>query len=130
MIAIDTNVLVRLIVVDDPAQTAQVQTLLANERVYVPVTVLLEASWVLQTAFALSLADVHAGLSSVLGLANVTSETPERVERALAWVAGGMGLADALHLAAAQGCESFASFDRPLQRQARSLQASPPVRAP
>lgn len=130
MIAIDTNIPVRLIVVDDPAQTAQAQALLASQRVYIPVTVLLEASWVLQTTFALTPSDVHAGLSSVLGLVNVTPEAPERVERALGWMDGGMGLADALHLAASWECESFASFDRPLRRKARSLQASPPVRAP
>ena len=130
MIAIDTNVLVRLIVEDDPARTVQARVLLAGARVYVPVTVLLEASWVLQDTFALTRAEAHTGLSSVLGLANVTPEAPERVQRALAWMKRGMGLADALHLAAAEGCESFASFDRHLLRETLSLQASPPVRAP
>jgi predicted nucleic acid-binding protein len=59
----------------------------------------------------------------------VALEEPSLVSQALDWTEGGMDFADALHLAKAQSCEAFASFDRRLTEKAATL-ASVPVRAP
>ena len=56
MASLDTNVLVRWLVADDPAQTAQVDALLeaaqaSATQFFVPVTVLLELEWVLRSRY-------------------------------------------------------------------------------
>jgi predicted nucleic-acid-binding protein len=45
--AVDTNLLVRALVRDDAAQSAAAESVLANEPVFIPVTVMLELEWVL-----------------------------------------------------------------------------------
>ena len=56
MIAVDTNVLVRLLTGDDPAQTQRAVELFAQESILIPKTVLLETEWVLRYSYELALA--------------------------------------------------------------------------
>lgn len=66
MIAIDTNVLVRLLVADDPAQSSRARALLETQDVWIGPTVLLEAAWVLDAAEpGMDVADAfHVALAS------------------------------------------------------------------
>ena len=48
MIVVDTNVLVRLLVIDDPRQCALVRSLFESETIRVLRSVLLESEWVLR----------------------------------------------------------------------------------
>jgi len=57
------------------------------------------------------------------GLPTVTLEQPAFAVRALDWFAQGMDLADALHLAGAEECEAFATFDRKLVAAAKKAGA-------
>ena len=53
-VALDTNVLVRLLVNDDPAQAEQAAALIdASAACFVPITVALELEWVLRGAYKL-----------------------------------------------------------------------------
>jgi hypothetical protein len=53
-VALDTNVLVRLLVNDDPAQAEQAATLIdASAACFVPITVALELEWVLRGGYKL-----------------------------------------------------------------------------
>jgi predicted nucleic-acid-binding protein len=54
VIAVDTNVIVRLVANDDPAQSPRAARLFAREDVYVPKTVVLETEWVLRVAYELT----------------------------------------------------------------------------
>ena len=128
MIAIDTNVLVRLLVADDPAQTRRARKLAESDRLFVPVTVLLETEWVLRALYRIPDADLRAGFRTLLD----TVEVEERalVERALELAAAGLDFADALHVARAARATAFATFDAKLARRARALGVRPPVRAP
>ena len=54
MIAVDTNVLVRLLTGDDPAQTRRAADLFAQESILIPKTVLLETEWVLRYRYELA----------------------------------------------------------------------------
>ena len=65
MIAVDTNVLVRLLVSDNPAQGKASHRLFACEDVFVPDTVLLETEWVLRAAFDLTPADICTAFRNV-----------------------------------------------------------------
>lgn len=47
---------------------------------------------------------------------------------ALAWHAGGMDLADALHLASSGRADELVTFDRRFSSTAGQLEAAPPVR--
>ena len=55
------------------------------------------------------------------GLPRVTLENPILAAKALDWMRSGMDFADALHLAAAVGCEAFITFDRQFAAVGRGL---------
>ncbi len=87
MIAIDTNVLVR-IVADDPGQPEQVAAAraLASRagEVFVPTVVQVETIWVLESGYGLAKATVVAVLEHLEHNQAFTLEEPERCQRALA----------------------------------------------
>ena len=129
MLAVDTNVVVRYLTNDDPAQAARARRLLAQHEVFVPLTVLLESEWVLRGVFGFPPADVVRGLRALAGLPRVTVENPGAAAVALDWAEHGLDFADALHVAAAQAHDGFVTFDEALVRTARKLGA-PTVREP
>jgi predicted nucleic-acid-binding protein len=114
--AIDTNVIVRFLANDDEEQSARARQVVAGGEVYVSSTVLLEAEWVLRAGYKLPGKEVLQALGAFANLAQVRLDDPERVGRALGWAIAGMDFADALHLASAEDCESFVSFDRGLHK--------------
>jgi predicted nucleic-acid-binding protein len=118
VIAIDTNVVVRLLTNDDPAQAARAADLLARERVLVPKTVLLETEWVLRYSYELPPSVVLAAFRKLLGLPQVAAEDATAIARALELYKGGMDFADALHLASARDATAFATFDARLAKRA------------
>ena len=61
--------------------------------------------------------------TSLAGLPRVTLEDPALAAKALDWMAGGMDFADALHLAKADGCDAFISFDQRFAVAANALSA-------
>ena len=122
MIALDTNVLVRMFVDDDVAQTQRVRELLDSRTLLILPTVLLEAEWVLRGAYELDPSRIASMLRALFGLPNVKIANIEAVGQALAWFEAGLGFADALHLAlAAEADEGFATFDKRLERRAQRL---------
>lgn len=127
MIALDTNVLVRIVVNDDATQARKAQAVLAREQGYVTVTVLLETEWVLRGVYALTPATILAIMERLLGVRGIDVEERVRVERAVAWYGRGLDFADALHLAGVAAAESFATFDRKLARRAAKIPGTPPV---
>ncbi|MFP5447531.1 MAG: type II toxin-antitoxin system VapC family toxin [Alphaproteobacteria bacterium] len=129
MLAIDTNIVVRLLTGDDPDQSARARSLIQSHRVLVPTTVVLESEWVLRGAYGLARDNVIPALRAFAGLPSVTLQEPERVAAALNWAEGGMDFADALHLAAAADCEAFVTFDRRMARASEGLD-TPDVREP
>ena len=116
MIAIDTNVLVRYVVADDPDQARRARRLVAGNEVILSATVLLESAWVLRSAYGYDSASIAGVLRRFLGLPNVKAEAPSRFARALdAWEAD-VDFADALHLAGIAGDHVFYTFDRHLAK--------------
>lgn len=127
MIALDTNLLARLLLRDDARQYARARQLLAREQDYtVPVTVMLELVWVLEVNDC-AREDIARGLHLLLGLPNFKPQQPEALQQALAWYAQGLDFADAFHLALSHGNEELATFDKAFVRQAGKLGALPPV---
>ena len=129
MLAVDTNIVIRFLTRDDPQQFARADALIRDEDVYVCVTVLLETEWVLRGVYRYPQLRIVEGLRDFLALQRVTVEDPAAVATALEWAAAGMDFADALHLAKAQHCDAFVSFDRALVTAAAGL-TGVTVRAP
>ena len=121
MLAVDTNVVVRYLTGDDAEQLAKANALIGGEDVYVCTTVLLETEWVLRRAYRFSRQRIIAALAAFAGLPLVTLEDPGLAAKALDWTRHGMDFADALHLAKAQGCEAFVSFDQHFASVAKSI---------
>jgi predicted nucleic acid-binding protein len=119
VVIIDTNVALRFLTGDDPAQAARARDLVAAGPVLLLTTVILETAWVLRTVYRLPKAEIVAKLRDLAGVTNVALEDPDRVARALLFMEGGMEYADAMHLAALGEGESFATFDSDLRRLAR-----------
>ena len=121
MLAIDTNLVVRYLVRDDAEQAARARRLIDNNDVFVCTTVLLETHWVLRRVYALSTDECAHVLSAFAGLPRVILEDAAAVAKALAWMRQGMDFADGLHLAKAEDCDAFISFDQALAKAANAL---------
>ena len=119
-IAIDTNVLVRLLVRDDEAQYAAARRLVdqaaaAEEPVSIVLGVLLETEWVLRSRYKLDKASIAGTLTALLESADVEFEHAPTVEEALyVWAQHpGTDFADCLLIARAShlGRSRFLTFD-------------------
>jgi predicted nucleic-acid-binding protein len=119
MVAVDTNVLVRLLVGDDPMQSKASQKLFASEEIYIPDTVLLETEWVLRAAFGLGPTDVCKGLRRVCGLHNVSLRDGPLIAQVIDWHEAGFDFADAFHLALSKHQEKLKTFDAGFIKNAR-----------
>ena len=121
MLAIDTNLIVRYLTADHPKQSKKVKALIDSEEVFICTTVLLETEWVLRSVYGFPSIDVAKALRNFAGLPSVTLEDSALAAKALDWTARGMDFADALHLAKAQACDAFVSFDRRFAKAAKEL---------
>jgi len=127
MIALDTNMLVRLVVNDPPQQADIAENLLKTHSALISRTVLLETEWVLRFSYKLPRERIHAFFLLLLQTANAVVEDEASVARALDWYAKGADFADALHLAAC-GSAVMHTFDRGFCKAARELGIAPEVR--
>lgn len=128
MRAVDTNVLVRALVQDDPAQGRRAQAYLSDHPVYVPVTVMLELEWVLRSRYGFAPKAIADAMEKLAILENAVVGEQAAVVAAARKMRQGWDFADALHHALAAGCDDFATFDTNLARRAgRDALTAPPV---
>lgn len=125
MLAIDTNVVIRYLVRDDPLQAAKARKLIANNDIFVCTTVLLEAEWVLRSVYGYEPEQVATALASFGGLPRVTVQEPLSTATALAWMLKGIDFADALHVLQSGECDEFVSFDEHFVKTANRLSRIP-----
>lgn len=121
MLAIDTNLIIRYLLADDPEQAAPARKLIDNNDVFVCTTVLLETEWVLRSVYGFSAAQCVKAFSDFAGLQRVTLEDATAAAKALGWMRQGVDFADGLHLAKAEGCEAFISSDQHFAKTANAL---------
>jgi predicted nucleic-acid-binding protein len=130
MIAVDTNLVVRLLAADEPKQTAAARRLFEKETVFLSRTVLLESFWVLRATYGLPTTTVLDSIAGLLGLDGAVVESREAVAEALDLARSGMDFADALHVVASPPGVEFATFDRALRNIARRARCRVPVVLP
>ena len=127
MIALDTNLLARLLLRDDPRQHARVVQLLAGPQDFTaPVSVMLELVCVLEVNDC-SATDIVRGLNLLLGLPNFKPQQADALRQALQGYGQGLDFADALHLALSHASKELATFDKTFARKAAKLGWMPPV---
>ncbi len=128
MIAIDTNVIVRYLVADQSEQFRRATALIEGEQVFVHRPSRSRPSGCCARLSPQPSCD-PGRFAEVPALPTVAFEDMGILTQALDWAEQGMDFADALHLASAAECDTFASFDRGLKQTAAKLGA-PAVRAP
>ncbi|MET3712144.1 putative nucleic-acid-binding protein [Sphingomonas trueperi] len=121
--AVDTNVLARFLIGDDPAQAAAAGEVLRSP-VYVSNSVLLELGWLLQSRYRQPAHAVTRALRDLMDLPSVQVEDSGALAWALDRVAQGADLTDMFHLLAVGPATSFVTFARGIERAAGP---NPPV---
>ena len=124
MIGLDTNVLVRYLAQDDPAQSAKATELIERglteaEPGFISVVAMAEMAWVLERAYALADQEIAAAIEGALQAEVLVVENEQEVFSAMIALKDGRGsFADALigALSAKAGCSRTLTFDRWAQR--------------
>ena len=118
MIGLDTNVLVRYIMQDDPRQspkaTRLIESLDSESPGFIPVISLVELVWVLTSCYGLGGHDVKRALETLLRAKQLVIDRADQVLRALRVFDGGKAdFADCLieRIASSVGCQETVTFD-------------------
>ena len=119
MIAVDTNLLVRLLTKDDPNQAKRVAKIMTSDDIFIPKTAMLETEWVLHHAYGIGKGAITKGFQKTMGLPNVNVEDQQTVFQAISWYESGLDFADALHLASSMKADKFVTFDNAFIKKAR-----------
>ncbi len=119
LIGLDTNVFVRLLIADDPAQTRRAQNRIVmamaqEEAVLVSLPVFVEAEWVLRSRYGMRRDAVLPVLRAALEARELSFEDEPAIEEALhEWSDSPCGFADCLIAAHNRrlGCSTTLTFD-------------------
>ena len=123
MKALDSNIVLRLLLDDDPAQTPIVENLVRSP-CWISLTVFLEVAWVLGSRYHMKRTEIAAVLRELDACDSVEIEGRRAALWAIDRYERGGDIADLLHVAAAREAQAFVTFD---QRISRVVGANPPV---
>lgn len=120
MMALDTNVLVRFLVKDDDKQASVVYRLFKQseekqEILFVPILVVLETIWVLQSSYDIPGEDIVSAINNLLLMPVLKFEGQSAIQGFIASARDNdLDLADLLiaHSAKAFDCQSVFTFDK------------------
>lgn len=121
MVAVDTNIIVRLLTQDNEQQYSKSLELFQEQNVFISDTVILETEWVLRFAYQFKPTEICKALRNLFGLPNVQLTNASLMANALQWHENGMDFADALHLAHSQNCSAMYTFDDKFVKKAKGL---------
>ena len=113
-VAVDTNILVRAVVRDDPAQASVAAKVLIDAKlIAVALPCLCEFVWVLLRVYGLQSSDAATAIRALLAAANVEVNRPA-VEAGLSMLEAGGDFADGVIAYEGNwlGGETFVSFDK------------------
>jgi predicted nucleic-acid-binding protein len=125
MIGIDTNILIRYFVQDEPEQARSasrlIRSLTQDELGWISITVLMELNWILEKIYKMKRADVIRILDHLIQTDTFEIESQHEVEAAIAlYRAKNIGFADCMISVSAQsvGCSQTFTFDKKAARDA------------
>ncbi|NCO42794.1 MAG: hypothetical protein COZ06_13510 [Armatimonadetes bacterium CG_4_10_14_3_um_filter_66_18] len=124
MVGVDTNVLVRYIAEDDPAQLRLVDSLIdsvdeRHEKLFVNLVSLCELVWVLDSCYGFTKADILGALERILETQQLDVQSRSMVRLAIAdYRAAGADFADCLRgrVNTAHGCATTYTLDKRASR--------------
>jgi predicted nucleic-acid-binding protein len=123
MTGLDTNVLVRYLVKDDPRQTAKATSIIENrvcsDTGFVSLVTMIETVWVLERSYNFSPQEISEAIEVILQIDSIFVQNEREVFSALALLQEGRGsFADALvgALGTWSGCTTTLTFDRKASR--------------
>ena len=125
-ITADTNVLVRTVVQDDPAQAATAQVLLQRATtIAVPVPVFCEFAWVLNRTYGYQDDEIAEAIGAIVEIETLVTDFPA-VDAGLAVLRAGGDFADGAiaYQGERLGGSVFASFDRKAVARLRDRRAA------
>lgn len=121
MIAVDTNVVIRLLTQDDEQQHNKSLKLFQEQDIFIPDTVILETEWVLRFAYHFKPDEICEAFRNLLGLSNVQLANGNLIAQTLQWYEHGLDFADAFHLAQSQNCSAIYTFDSKFVKKGKGL---------
>ncbi|MSQ52162.1 MAG: PIN domain-containing protein [Betaproteobacteria bacterium] len=127
MIGIDTSILLRYLLKDDPVLSPRALQIIAGNDCFVTRAALTEVVYTLESYYRSSRADIGRALDVIFCLQRVSIEDRAITERAMSWYKAGMDLGDAMIAASSHGTAQIETFDRDFARLARKLRTAPPV---
>ena len=128
MIALDTNVLLRYALNDDPTLSVQARDLIANNECHIGLLALAELGFVLASVYRATDAEIVALAHGLLALPTLHFEHEDRLPAALSGVLAGIDWFDAM-LWAASARYPLVTFDRDFARRAARLGWQPAVQS-
>jgi predicted nucleic acid-binding protein len=128
VLAVDTNVVVRFLMGDEPAQAERARAIFEREAVLLLKTVMLETEWVLRTLYRFNRIRIADAFMAMVALPAVECEDLNAVAKAIWWMRNGLDFADALHLASPKPAGKFATFDGELAKRAVKVADIPVIR--
>jgi predicted nucleic-acid-binding protein len=108
--SVDTNVVLRFLLDDDPVQSRLARAIMASH-VAIPITVLLETGWVLASRYGFDRQQLAQTLRELVDRRDIHVADRLSLLDALDAFSRGGDFADAIHLFAARGTEAFVTFD-------------------
>lgn len=114
IVTIDTNVLVRLLTGDDPAQAAVAAERIRHGFVLLS-TVMVETEWVLRASYGWPRDRICAAFRDVIDLPEAAG-IPVGIGWVLERFAAGADFADMMHMSLAIEAEAFLTFDQRIER--------------
>jgi predicted nucleic-acid-binding protein len=130
VISLDTNILIRTIVLDDHDQVARAMALMLENVCFIARSVVQEVVWVLTKSYKFKVPQIATVLEQLLGSDQIVLEDEVIIQQAVLWYRQGFDFADALHLASSKDCVSLATFDQAFIKAAAATQTPIPVNHP
>lgn len=123
MIGLDTNILVRFIMEDDPVQSRQVRHVIERKLTkhnpgFVSLATVLETAWVLESVYTRSSHQVAEAIHRILQIETFIIQNEQEVYTAMIGLQNGQDFADVLiaSLGLWAGCDTTLTFDRRASR--------------
>lgn len=128
MIALDTNVLLRILTPSDTGLAERAMVTISREPCFISNVVVLELMQVLDRVYGATTDALLRTMQMLLNIDHLVFEDEAALHRAAACMQQGMEYSDALVLASATASDALATFDRQFVRSAKKTGARPEVR--
>lgn len=123
MIGLDTNIVVRFIMDDDPVQSRQAQHIIERKLTklkpgFISLATILETAWVLESVYKRSSRQVAGAIHRILQIETFIIQNEQEVYTAMIALQTGQDFADTLIAALGlwAGCDTTLTFDKKASR--------------